>query len=370
MQSRDEFNLYQSAASAFRATSCSNTRTTDSRAAENAADTLTRVINPAIISAYKQCLTSFTYGIRVKTTFGNDFDSITASSASLDLRYAPPQDLPSVTRVQINDVRIAPAGTAVCSISGPGIKDPKRLRNVQLSPGVTYTIFCDKEGARKSSISTTVYTSMSVGGTYQFKLNNETPSSAVDALVARINSLDQQVAAQARQQAALQQALTQATQANALARGSIIMWSGSNPPAGWLLCDGTNGTPDLRNRFVVGAGGKYPTNSVGGQEVSPTETDFAGVHAHGGATGPFTLTVAHIPPHTHTVQMWGGEQSRPVYEHPAHTMYDTPANMVTTGATGGGQAHDHGIGGDGAHKHYAWVTVIPPYYALAYIMKA
>ena len=36
--------------------------------------------------------------------------------------------------------------------------------------------------------------------------------------------------------------------------GAILMWSGSSDliPDGWLLCDGTNGTPDLRNRFVVG----------------------------------------------------------------------------------------------------------------------
>lgn len=39
-----------------------------------------------------------------------------------------------------------------------------------------------------------------------------------------------------------------------LPSGVIVMWSGSSIPSGWALCDGTNGTPDLRDRFIVGAG--------------------------------------------------------------------------------------------------------------------
>lgn len=48
--------------------------------------------------------------------------------------------------------------------------------------------------------------------------------------------------------------------------GSIVSWVGSiaNIPARWSLCDGTNGTPDLRNRFVVGAGDTYAPGNVGG----------------------------------------------------------------------------------------------------------
>ena len=47
--------------------------------------------------------------------------------------------------------------------------------------------------------------------------------------------------------------------------GGVIMWSGliSNIPERWALCDGKNGTPDLRNRFVVGAGGDYAIGSSG-----------------------------------------------------------------------------------------------------------
>ena len=52
----------------------------------------------------------------------------------------------------------------------------------------------------------------------------------------------------------------------ALPIGMIIIWAGTvaSLPAGWAVCDGTGGTPDLRGRFVLGAGGAHATNSTGG----------------------------------------------------------------------------------------------------------
>ena len=53
---------------------------------------------------------------------------------------------------------------------------------------------------------------------------------------------------------------------NAIPSGGIIIWSGSSSaiPSGWYLCNGSNGTPDLRNRFVVGAGSTYAVGNTGG----------------------------------------------------------------------------------------------------------
>ena len=52
-----------------------------------------------------------------------------------------------------------------------------------------------------------------------------------------------------------------------IVKGMIMMWSGAidKIPSGWRLCDGTNGTPDLRDKFVAGAGSEYPVKSVGGR---------------------------------------------------------------------------------------------------------
>lgn len=114
--------------------------------------------------------------------------------------------------------------------------------------------------------------------------------------------------------------------------GGIIMWSGAiaNIPWGWALCDGANGTPDLRDRFVVGAGSSYAVGATGGEATHTLTTDEMPTHAH-------SYTV--ISGQGGTIAMSGGA----IYgSYPA-----------TTGSAGGGQAHENR----------------PPYYALAYIMK-
>ena len=75
--------------------------------------------------------------------------------------------------------------------------------------------------------------------------------------------------------------------------GMIIMWSGSKSaiPDGWALCNGDNGTPDLRDRFVVGAGNTYDVFTSGG-------TASASISSN---TGETTLTVNQIPRHNHSV---------------------------------------------------------------------
>jgi len=74
-----------------------------------------------------------------------------------------------------------------------------------------------------------------------------------------------------------------ATPAGGVPTGGIIMWSGSisNIPSGFTLCDGTNGTPDLTDRFVVGAGGSEAVGDTGGtdtQSVNVSVSDSAEVN--------------------------------------------------------------------------------------------
>lgn len=123
-------------------------------------------------------------------------------------------------------------------------------------------------------------------------------------------------------------AVPPATAGGTVPKGGIIMWSGSiaNIPSGWALCDGDNSTPDLRDKFIVAAkedeGGVAKTNITGSLTQSGGDTS----HDHGGATGSA-----------------GGEHL-----------------FAGGGLTGRTPSHTHSISSD---EH------IPPYYALAFIMK-
>ena len=113
--------------------------------------------------------------------------------------------------------------------------------------------------------------------------------------------------------------------------GMIMLWSGAIGaiPAGWVICDGDNSTPDLRNRFVTGAGDEYAVDATGGESEH-------------------TLTVGEIPAHVHAIEGKGGTSGTNV----AMTLSVTNRSQNTLST-----------GGDGAHENK------PPYYALAYIMK-
>jgi hypothetical protein len=140
------------------------------------------------------------------------------------------------------------------------------------------------------------------------------------------------------------------TWGNAFVAGMIMLWSGSSAtiPSGWLLCDGTNSTPDLRNRFVVGAGSTYAVNATGGSANAIVVS-----HTH-------TATVTD-PSHFHNVFANGSNTSfgrQGTGSGPADTV------AVTTSATTGITVSNSTTGSSGTNAN------LPPYYALCYIMKA
>jgi hypothetical protein len=143
--------------------------------------------------------------------------------------------------------------------------------------------------------------------------------------------------------------------------GMILLWSGSvaSIPPGWALCNGSNGTPDLRDRFVVGAGSTYAVGATGG--ATSGTTSAAGAHSHTGVTGSTALTIDQIPSHTHGIQI--------LSVGPAGAAGGSAVGngAATSGATGGGLAHNHTISTQAAHTHT--VATLPPYYALCYIMR-
>lgn len=158
--------------------------------------------------------------------------------------------------------------------------------------------------------------------------------------------------------------------ATQLPRGIITMWSGATNavPSGWALCDGNNGTPDLRDRFIVAAGNSYSPGYTGG---SLTYTPAITVNGSGTGVqvGYHTLTVGEMPSHSHTLLIYKGGESAggrcDSYGGRAYVQGDTCL------PTGGNQGHNHPIV-DYGHTHSAYASAIdsrPPYYALAFIMK-
>lgn len=167
----------------------------------------------------------------------------------------------------------------------------------------------------------------------------------------------------------------------ALMRNAIFMYTGDSNaiPAPFVLCDGDNGTPDLRDKFIVGAGSAYASGNTGGKQSQTTSSN--GAHDHGSVTGNTTLTLGQIPAHGHPTRVstltqatakssLGGGMvlyDQTVANYPAHTSA-VPANPAgdQIGEAGGDGPHNHGIDTDGAHTHT--FDNRPPYYALAFIM--
>ena len=162
---------------------------------------------------------------------------------------------------------------------------------------------------------------------------------------------------------------------NAILTGMIVMWSGevATIPAGYALCDGTNSTPDLRNRFIMGAGSTYTPGDKGGSANAINVT-----HKHGGSVSVSTKTLSG------TIKTRNGGGGRYADSVPVSTTgVFTWKNL--TGSSGNGWQGEGGgnsatITMNANHNHSATLNVsnagvsgsnanIPPYYALCYIMK-
>lgn len=162
--------------------------------------------------------------------------------------------------------------------------------------------------------------------------------------------------------------------------GGIIMWSGptGSIPSGWLLCDGNNGTPNLRDRFIVGAGTSYTVGATGGSATTTLEAANIPAHSHSfsgttGAAGSHSHSI-NDPGHAHQyTRLTGGGGVN--FNGGGWAELQNPSN--TTGSSGTGIS----INGVGDHTHsfsgttssYGSGTAfnnLPPYYALAFIMKA
>jgi hypothetical protein len=135
--------------------------------------------------------------------------------------------------------------------------------------------------------------------------------------------------------------------------GGIIMWSGaiSAIPTGWSLCDGSNGTPDLRNKFVLGATNDGSDSTYPGISVSQT----------GGTADAVVVQHNHSitdPGHTHS-QTGGGTDDDGGPNVPGGNSTNTISNISTQ--TTGISINNEGVSGTNQN--------LPPFLALAYIQR-
>lgn len=138
-----------------------------------------------------------------------------------------------------------------------------------------------------------------------------------------------------------------------LPAGVIVIWSGSSSaiPAGWYLCNGSNGTPDLRDRFVVGVGSTYSVGNTGGSKDAIVVS-----HTH-----TATSTVSD-PGHSHSLNIAPNIIRNGGDERDGAGNAGSATNGAGTGITVSTSIDSTGSSGTNAN--------LPPYYALCYIMKA
>jgi len=130
-----------------------------------------------------------------------------------------------------------------------------------------------------------------------------------------------------------------------LPKGVIVAWNSEIAPVGWALCDGTNGTPNLQGRFILGSNMNRSIGTIGGVET-------------------VALSVDQIPPHSHNLLLNsacfkdGGCDSRRSVDG-TNIKYDAVKEKEVSKydyqpqSTGGGKPHEN----------------MPPFYTLTYIMK-
>ena len=163
---------------------------------------------------------------------------------------------------------------------------------------------------------------------------------------------------------------------SAFVQGMIILWYGNtnNIPSGFVLCDGSNNTPNLTDRFVVGAGAAYSPGATGGEQTKSLGTANLPSHTHTSGTlsaSNKTLT-GDITKISECYNVAGGATGVFTKKGTGNSpVTGSSSNSPTAGVDFDG-SHDHNISGNTGDQGGTMgqsFDIRPPYYALCYIMK-
>ncbi|AXT52371.1 hypothetical protein D1818_16550 [Aquimarina sp. BL5] len=161
-----------------------------------------------------------------------------------------------------------------------------------------------------------------------------------------------------------------------LPKGLISMWSGQDIPKGWVLCDGTNNTPDLSGRFIVGMdknNTEYQIGKKGGEEFIALTKEQMPEHTH---TDPGHSHGVNDPGHNHNHGNFNGlvrftgkdttdtmDNNKGAGREFALNNYGTIQSNKTGITVKSAKTNLESSGGNEPHENR------PPYFVLAYIMK-
>ena len=169
------------------------------------------------------------------------------------------------------------------------------------------------------------------------------------------------------------------------------MWSGADNavPANWALCNGSNGTPNLMDKFIVGRGNSYGQGQTGGEATKtlgtanlPSHTHTDGTLAASGGSHTHAFSASGTNTHNHNIRSTGGDDHNDSQRHIQNGRNDSTfgfANIDTdnatinfsiSGNTDPSGSLSLGVSGDtGSTGSGQSLTNLPPYYAIAYIMR-
>lgn len=221
-----------------------------------------------------------------------------------------------------------------------------------------------------------LYTSQTLTDAQKTQARNNIGASSSSAVLYTVQTLTEDQKLQARTNLGIDDL-------SGVPEGTIVMWSNSIIPAGWSICNGLNGTPDLRQKFVLGAGGVYPLNSTGG---AVDHYHYIGYHT-GDNSGCFYVNgeLHNDSEHTNGVQNPKAPTKSALL---SAINFNESSPVYVESEIGAKTAHWNGDGGGGisddskltagnmiTSRGYAAGTTaaesdcMPPYYVLYFIMK-